>query len=186
VIDPTAIVDEGAVIGEGTLIWHFAHVMRGVRIGRDCVLGQNVFVGEGVLIGDRVKIQNNVSVYAGVRVENEVFVGPSAVFTNVGRPRSMRPRGGAFDQTLVRRGATIGANSTIICGTTIGCFAMVGAGAVVTRDVPDHALVTGVPAVVTGWVCECGASLALDGGDTAACRDCGLGFARDGDRVRRA
>jgi UDP-2-acetamido-3-amino-2,3-dideoxy-glucuronate N-acetyltransferase len=150
-IHPTAVIDEGAIIGEGTKVWHFSHVMPGARIGRDCVLGQNVFVGANVVIGHRVHIQNNVSVYEGVTLEDEVFCGPSCVFTNVKNPRVEFPQKD-FARTLVRRGATIGANATIVCGVTIGRWAFIGAGAVVTADVPDYALITGCPGRRTGWV----------------------------------
>jgi UDP-2-acetamido-3-amino-2,3-dideoxy-glucuronate N-acetyltransferase len=160
-IDPTAIVDSDARIGEGTRIWHFSHVCAGASIGANCVLGQNVFVGNDVVIGDRVKIQNNVSLYDGVRLEDEVFCGPSVVFTNVINPRAAIPRKDAFLPTLVRRGASLGANATIVCGVTIGRYAFVGAGAVVTRDVPDHALVVGVAARQIGWVTEAGDRLPL-------------------------
>lgn len=160
-VHESAYVDEPCKIGEGTKIWHFCHVMVGAKIGRECVLGQNVMVASGVLIGDRVKIQNNVSVYAGVTMEDEVFVGPSVVFTNVLTPRAHIPRKHEFRQTLVRRGATIGANATIVCGVTIGQFALVGAGAVVTGDIPEFALAYGNPARVQGWVCQCGVRLSL-------------------------
>jgi len=151
-LHPSSFVDEGAVIGKGTKIWHFSHVMSGARIGEYCVLGQNVFVGRNVVIGNRVKIQNNVSVYEGVILEDEVFCGPSMVFTNVINPRSEIERKTEFKTTLVKRGATLGANCTIVCGVTIGRYAFVGAGAVVTKDVPDYALVVGVPARQVGWM----------------------------------
>jgi len=151
-LHPSSFVDEGAVIGKGTKIWHFSHVMSGARIGENCVLGQNVFVGRNVVIGNRVKIQNNVSVYEGVILEDEVFCGPSMVFTNVINPRSEIERKTEFKTTLVKRGATLGANCTIVCGVTIGRYAFVGAGAVVTKDVPDYALVVGVPARQVGWM----------------------------------
>lgn len=152
-IHATATVDEGVVLGDGTKVWHYAHVSSGARIGRDCVLGQNVFVAPGVVIGDRVRIQNNVSVYAGVTLEDDVFCGPSCVFTNVRNPRVEVPRGGRFDQTLVRRGATIGANATIVCGGVIGRHAFIAAGAVVAAgNVPDYALMIGVPARRAGWM----------------------------------
>src|SRR5690625_2252029 len=155
-IDPTAVVDRGAAIGDGTRIWHFSHVCAGAVIGADCVLGQNVFVGNDVRIGSRVKIQNNVSVYDGVTLEDEVFCGPSVVFTNVINPRAAIPRKDAYRRTLVQRGATLGANATIICGVTIGRYAFIAAGAVVTRDVPDHALMAGVPARHIGWMTVAG------------------------------
>ena len=177
VIHPTAVIDDGAVIGGGTQVWHFSHVMSRARIGRGCRLGQNVFVGRGVRIGNRVKIQNNVSVYSGVTLEDDVFCGPSAVFTNVKDPRSAFPKDPAegFVETRVGRGATIGANATIVCGLTIGEHAFIGAGAVVTKDVPAYGLVYGNPAVLKGWVCACGARLPANGrgtgpGRCAACR----------------
>jgi len=159
----SAYVDQPCEIGAGTKIWHFCHVMAGARIGRDCVLGQNVMVATGVTIGDRVKIQNNVSVYTGVTVEDEVFVGPSVVFTNVLTPRAHISRKHEFQRTLVRRGANLGANATIVCGVVIGRYAFVGAGAVVTADLPDFSLVYGSPARVRGWVCQCGLRLPLGG-----------------------
>ena len=182
VAHPSAVIDPGAVIGAGTRIWHWSHVMTGARIGRGCSLGQNVFVGAGVVIGDRVKIQNNVSVYEGVVLEDDVFCGPSMVFTNVVNPRSHVPRKHELRLTMVRRGATIGANATVICGYTIGPYAFVGAGAVVTRDVPDHALVVGVPARVVGWMCRCGLRLTFRA-MRAECGGCGGRYARRGRRV---
>ena len=158
-VHPTAIVEEPARIGAGTKIWHFSHVMAGADIGSECVLGQNVFVASSVKIGDHVKIQNNVSLYDGVELEADVFCGPSVVFTNVTNPRSFVSRRKEFKKTLVQRGATLGANATILCGLTIGCYALVGAGSVVTRDVPGHALVYGNPARLKGWICRCGTKL---------------------------
>jgi UDP-2-acetamido-3-amino-2,3-dideoxy-glucuronate N-acetyltransferase len=155
-IHETAIVDDGAVIGAGSKLWHWVHVCGGARIGAECSLGQNVYVGNRVAIGNGVRIQNNVSVYDGVTLEDDVFCGPSMVFTNVYNPRAHVPRKDEFRDTLVRCGATLGANSTIVCGVTIGEYAFVGAGAVVTRDVPPHALVAGVPARRTGWVSHAG------------------------------
>jgi len=176
-VHPTAVVDDPGAIGAGTRIWHFCHVMAGARIGSGCVLGQNVFVAAGARIGDGVKVQNNVSVYEGVELEDGVFVGPSAVFTNVSTPRAEVSRRGAFERTLVRRGATVGANATVVCGNTVGAHAFVGAGAVVTGDVPDHALVVGVPAARIGWMCACGARL----GDDLVCPECEARYAeRDG------
>jgi UDP-2-acetamido-3-amino-2,3-dideoxy-glucuronate N-acetyltransferase len=156
----SSYVDEGAVVGEGTKIWHFSHIMAGARIGRGCNIGQNVVISPDVVIGDNVKIQNNVSIYTGVVLEDDVFCGPSMVFTNVATPRSHVSRKHEYQQTVVKRGATLGANSTIICGHDVGRYAFVGAGAVVTRDVPDFALVVGNPARVTGWMCQCGIKLA--------------------------
>ena len=161
-VHPSAIVDAGAEVGEGTRIWHFCHVYGGARIGARCVLGQNVMVANGVVVGDGTKIQNNVSLYAGVTLEEDVFCGPSAVFTNVTTPRAFVERKSEFRPTLVRRGATIGANATILCGVTIGRYAMVGAGAVVTRDALDHALIVGVPARRVGWVSVRGERLGPD------------------------
>jgi UDP-2-acetamido-3-amino-2,3-dideoxy-glucuronate N-acetyltransferase len=168
---PTAIVDEGAQIGEGTRIWHWVHVCGGARIGSRCSLGQNVFVGNNVVIGSNVKIQNNVSVYDDVTLEDDVFCGPSMVFTNVYNPRAAIVRKAEYRPTLVRRGATLGANCTIVCGVTIGQYAFVGAGAVVTTDVPDFALVVGVPARQIGWMSRFGEQLDLpvDGNAAAKC-----------------
>jgi len=184
-VHPTATVDAGAQIGAGTRIWHYAHVMSDTKIGRKCILGQNVFVARQVAIGDGVKIQNNVSVYEGVELEDYVFCGPSMVFTNVINPRSEIERKSEFRRTLVRRGATLGANCTIICGVTIGRYALVGAGAVVTKDVPDYALVVGVPARRVGWMCECGEKLQFDDGQ-ARCAACGKQYLQGADnRVER-
>ena len=158
----SAVVDDGAIIGAGTRIWHFSHVSSGARIGKDCVLGQNVYVAPTVVIGDGVKIQNNVSLYEGVTLEDDVFCGPSMVFTNVLYPRAHVNRRAEFLPTLIRQGATIGANATIVCGNTVGRYAMVGAGAVVTRDVPDFALVVGAPAQRIGWVSRSGDRLKAD------------------------
>lgn len=162
-VHPTAIVERPVKIGHGTKIWHFSHVMAGAEIGTGCILGQNVFVASTAKIGDRVKIQNNVSVYDGVELEADVFCGPSVVFTNVINPRSFISRKQEFKKTLVRRGATLGANATILCGLTIGCYALIGAGSVVTRDVPDYALVYGNPARLKGWICQCGMKLKRKG-----------------------
>ena len=151
-IHPSAWLDEPCEIGAGTKIWHFCHVMEGARIGERCVLWQNVFVGSGVIIGDNVKIQNNVSLYTGVELEDDVFCGPSSVFTNVLNPRSEIVRRNQYQRTLVRRGATIGANATVVCGITIGRYAFIGAGALVRDDVPDYALMVGVPAAIKGWM----------------------------------
>ena len=171
-IHPTAIVDEGARIGEGTRVWHWVHVCAGARIGERCVLGQNVYVGNDVAIGDNVRIQNNVSVYDAVTLEDDVFCGPSMVFTNVYNPRSAVSRKSDYRRTLVRRGASIGANATVVCGHTIGEYAFVGAGAVVNRDVEPYALVVGVPARRIGWMCRCGERLPAGAGavQCAACK----------------
>jgi UDP-2-acetamido-3-amino-2,3-dideoxy-glucuronate N-acetyltransferase len=180
--DPTAVVDEPCEIGEGTKIWHFSHVMANSSIGRKCVLGQNVNVASGVRIGDNVKIQNNVSLYTGVELEDDVFCGPSMVFTNVMTPRSHVNRKSAYQRTLVKRGASLGANSTIVCGVTIGEYAFVGAGAVVTHDVRDHALVVGVPARQIGWVCRCGVSVDLSDG-VGSCEECASAYSVIGDAL---
>jgi UDP-2-acetamido-3-amino-2,3-dideoxy-glucuronate N-acetyltransferase len=171
-------LDEGCEIGAGTRIWHFSHIMAGARIGRACNIGQNVVISPGVVVGDNVKIQNNVSVYTGVVLEDDVFCGPSMVFTNVINPRSHVPRKDEYRRTLVQRGASLGANSTIVCGCTIGPYALVGAGAVITRDVPAYALVVGNPGRVAGWVCECGVTLTHDaaGSGDMSCRACGLRY----------
>lgn len=169
VIHQSAIVDEGAIVGDGTSVWHFTHVCGGARIGSGCSLGQNVFVANDVMIGNNVKIQNNVSVYDAVTIEDDVFCGPSMVFTNVYNPRSTVSRKSEYRKTIVRRGATLGANSTIVCGATVGAYAFVAAGAVVNRDVPDFALVAGVPARHVGWMSRHGErlNLPLEGnGDT--------------------
>jgi UDP-2-acetamido-3-amino-2,3-dideoxy-glucuronate N-acetyltransferase len=176
----TAIVDEGATIGAGTRVWHWVHVCAGARVGAGCVLGQNVYIGNRVVIGDNVRIQNNVSVYDAVTLEDDVFCGPSMVFTNVINPRSAVSRKDEYQRTLVRRGATIGANATVICGHTIGAYAFVGAGAVVTRDVADHALVAGVPARRVGWMCRCGEKLPALAG-AVACPSCGARYQVQGE-----
>ena len=160
-IHASAIVDDGAVLGEGTRVWHFSHVCGGARVGRDCSIGQNVFIANDVVIGDNVKIQNNVSIYDAVTIESDVFCGPSMVFTNVYNPRAAVSRKSEYRKTLVRRGATVGANSTIVCGTTIGEYAFVAAGAVIIRDVPSFALMAGVPARQIGWSSRYGERLDL-------------------------
>jgi UDP-2-acetamido-3-amino-2,3-dideoxy-glucuronate N-acetyltransferase len=169
-IHPTAIIDDGATIGADTRIWHWVHVCGGAKIGSRCALGQNVFVGNDVVIGDNVRIQNNVSVYDAVRIEDDVFCGPSMVFTNVHNPRAAVSRKAEYRQTVVKRGATLGANCTIVCGATIGAHAFVGAGAVVTRDVKPYALMAGVPAQRIGWMCECGTRLPGLGSVSCTCR----------------
>lgn len=167
-----AAVDKNAIVGKDTKIWHFSHIMKGARIGKNCKLGQNVFVAEGVKIGNDVKIQNNVSVYSGVILEDAVFCGPSTVFTNVKMPRSLYPVNKQYTKTLVKKGATIGANATIICGITIGKYAFVGAGSVVTKDVPAFSLVYGNPAKIHGWVCRCGRQLQKSGKRSYLCKKC--------------
>ena len=158
-VHESSYVDAGALVGDGSAIWHFCHVQSGARIGRDCVLGQNVNVGPGAIVGNAVRIQNNVSVYEGVELEDNVFCGPSCVFTNVVTPRAHFPVHGVYAKTLIKEGASLGANSTVVCGHTVGRSALIAAGAVVTKDVQDYALMAGVPARRIGWVCECGARL---------------------------
>ncbi|MFC2004921.1 Gfo/Idh/MocA family oxidoreductase [Chloroflexota bacterium] len=171
-VHETSIVEMPVSIGGKTKIWHFSHVMPRVTIGHNCNIGQNVFIGANVNIGNNVKIQNNVSVYDGVTIEDEVFCGPSCVFTNDKRPRSAYSKNGVFDKTLVKRGSTIGANATIVCGTTIGKYSFVGAGSLVTKDVPDYSLVYGNPARIQGWTCQCGTSISFNGNDSARCPSC--------------
>jgi len=182
-IHPTAIVDEGASIGDGSRVWHWVHVCGGARIGKGCSLGQNVFVGNDVVIGNNVKIQNNVSVYDAVRLEDDVFCGPSMVFTNVYNPRSSITRKDEYRQTTVRKGATLGANSTIVCGVTIGEHAFVAAGAVVNRDVAPFALMGGVPAKRLGWMCLCGVRLPAET-SRVACTTCAREYDIDAERCR--
>ena len=182
-------IDDGCVIGDDTRIWHFSHVMPGARIGARCNIGQNVVISPDVVIGDNVKIQNNVSVYTGVILEDDVFCGPSMVFTNVINPRSHVSRKDEYRQTLVKRGASLGANSTIVCGHTGGAYAFVGAGTVVTKDVPDYALVVGNPGRVTGWMCQCGIKLAPGSKPPASstCAACGTAYRTEADgRMARA
>ena len=185
-VHPSAIVDEGAIIGEGSRVWHFAHICGKARIGRNCSFGQNVFVGNDVSIGDNVKVQNNVSVYDAVTLEDDVFCGPSMVFTNVYNPRSAVTRKDEYRRTLVRQGATLGANSTIVCGTTVGRYAFVGAGAVINRDVPDFALMAGVPARQIGWMSRFGdrIDLPLSGSGEYICPHTGDRYVLDGAVVR--
>ena len=179
-VHESSYVDADVTIGEGTKIWHFSHILAGSRIGKRCNLGQNVMVGPNVRLGDNVKVQNNVSIYEGVELEDDVFCGPSMVFTNVINPRSHVPRRHEYRRTLVKRGATLGANCTVVCGVTIGAYAFVGAGAVVTRSVPDHALVTGNPARQRGWMCVCGEKIRF-AGPVAVCGVCASNYElRDG------
>lgn len=182
-VHESSYVDEGCQIGEGTKIWHFSHVMAGATIGRGCNIGQNVVVSPQVVIGDNVKIQNNVSIYTGVVLEDDVFCGPSMVFTNVVNPRSHVSRKDEYRQTVVKRGATLGANATIVCGHTIGRFAFIGAGTVVTKDVPDYALVVGNPGRIAGWMCACGVKLASGSQPpvSATCKSCGTRYRAGGD-----
>jgi UDP-2-acetamido-3-amino-2,3-dideoxy-glucuronate N-acetyltransferase len=181
-VHESSYVDEGAEIGAGTKIWHFCHVMPRARIGERCNIGQNVLVSTGVTLGNNVKIQNNVSLYTGVIVEDDAFLGPSMVFTNVINPRSHVNRKEEYKKTLVQKGASIGANATIVCGVTLGRYCFVGAGSVVTRDVPDYALVYGSPARVRGWMCQCGEQLKFEN-DRAVCEVCGDKYQKEDQTV---
>lgn len=188
-VHESSYVDEGAEIGAGTKIWHFCHVMPRAQIGELCNIGQNVLVSSDVKIGRNVKIQNNVSLYTGVIIEDDVFLGPSMVFTNVMNPRSHVSRKDEYQETMVKRGASIGANATIVCGTTIGRYAFIGAGSVVTRDVPDYALVHGNPARVRDWMCQCGIKLdfTIQGGEErSTCKSCGNRYMKADDKVTPA
>ena len=180
-VHESSYVDDGVTIGEGTKVWHFCHIQKGAVIGRNCSLGQNVNVANNVRIGNGVRIQNNVSIYEGVELEDNVFCGPSCVFTNVSTPRAHFPVHGAYARTLVREGASLGANSTIVCGHIVGRSAMIAAGAVVSRDVKDYALMAGVPARQIGWVCECGLRL----GGSLAC-SCGRKYRLVGENLEKA
>ena len=186
-VHETSFVDDGAQVGKGTKIWHFSHISKGAEIGEDCVIGQNVFISSDVKIGKGVKIQNNVSIYDKVVLEDYVFCGPSCVFTNVFNPRSEFPRDREteFRKTLLRRGSSLGANSTVVCGNTIGRSAFVGAGAVVTKDIPDYALVYGNPARVKGWICECGDNLDFEK-DKTECSKCGRSYSLNQDKVEKS
>lgn len=175
----SAVIDVGAVIGEGTRIWHFSHIMPEALIGKNCTIGQNVFIANKVVIGNNVKIQNNVSLYTGVICEDDVFLGPSVVFTNVINPRSHVNRKNEYMQTLIKTGATIGANATILCGNTLGRYSFVGAGAVVTKDVADYALVVGNPARQIGWMSEYGEQLEFDENGYATCKQSGINYYND-------
>lgn len=166
---PSAVIDPGATIGKGTQIWHFTHIMPGAVIGDNCIIGQNVFIGDDVVLGNGVKVQNNVSIYTGIVIEDDVFLGPSVVLTNVNNPRANIERKDEFRRTIIKRGATIGANATIVCGHTLGAWSFIGAGAVVTRDVPDFALMTGNPARINGWMSRGGHKLLFDSDDQAFC-----------------
>jgi len=184
-VHESSYVDEGAKIGKGTKIWHFSHIMPGARIGERVSIGQNVNVGAKAVIGNGCKIQNNISVYDDVELEDDVFAGPSMVFTNVYNPRAFIVRKHEYRKTLVRRGATIGANATVVCGTTIGRYAFIGAGAVVNADVPDFALMVGVPAKQKGWMCKCAVKLAFVN-NKAACEACGEKYVLEHGVVREA
>jgi UDP-2-acetamido-3-amino-2,3-dideoxy-glucuronate N-acetyltransferase len=189
-VHESSYVDSPCTIGVGTRIWHFCNIMKDCVIGENCTIGQNVMIAPASRIGDNVKIQNNVSVYTGVVLEDDVFCGPSVVFTNVINPRSHVSRKNEYQETRVKRGATIGANATIVCGITLGQYAFVGAGAVVTRDLPDYALAHGNPARVHGWVCVCGCKLQLgikqQECETSRCVSCGVTYARNGLHVRQS
>lgn len=179
-VHPSSYVDDDVAIGDGTKIWHFCHVQKGASLGRNCSLGQNVNIGNKVKVGNGVRIQNNVSVYEGVEIEDNVFCGPSCVFTNVTTPRAHFPVHGVYAKTLIKEGASLGANCTVVCGHTVGRSALVAAGAVVTKDVKDYALMAGVPARRIGWVCECGHRL----GDNLEC-GCGRKYRLDGDNLKK-
>ncbi|ABR49573.1 hexapeptide transferase family protein [Alkaliphilus metalliredigens QYMF] len=181
-VHESSFIDQPCEIGENTKIWHFSHIMSNAVIGKDCIIAQNVFIASGVILGDYVKVQNNVSIYFGVICEDEVFLGPSMVFTNVINPRSFIERKDEFKQTVVKRGASIGANTTIICGNTIGRYTLVGAGSVVTKDTPDFSFVYGVPAKQTGWVCKCSEKLVFEN-KLARCTSCGSEYEMTGDTV---
>ncbi len=185
---PSAVIDQPCRIGKGTKIWHFTHIMKDCEIGERCNIGQNVVVSPQCRVGNNVKIQNNVSIYTGVILEDDVFCGPSMVFTNVINPRSHIERKAEYKETLVRRGASIGANATIVCGVTLGAYCFVGAGAVITRDVPDYGIVYGNPGRLRGWACYCGVGLEMGLGagesEDGACSACGRKYHRDGHAVR--
>lgn len=182
-VHPTAVVDEPAEIGRGTQVWHFSHIMTGAKLGENCNIGQNVFIGSGAVLGSNIKVQNNVSIYDGVVLEDGVFCGPSMVFTNVFNPRSFISRRKEFRKTLVRKGATIGANVTVVCGYTIGQYAFIGAATVVTKDVPDYGLVYGNPGRVRGWVCQCAVEIFFRNGK-ALCEACGKRYQKDRSGVK--
>lgn len=182
---PTSVIDEGCSIGEGTKIWHFSHIMNGCRIGRNCNIGQNVVISPDVVLGSNVKVQNNVSLYTGVTCGDDVFLGPSCVFTNVINPRSAVNRRGSYLKTHVGSGASIGANATIVCGHDIGEFAFIGAGAVVTKDVPPYALIVGNPGRQIGWMSEFGHRLEFDGSNQAVCPESGQTYVIDNNSVKR-
>ena len=180
---PTAVIDEPVEIGEGTKIWHFSHIVSGAKIGKNCNVGQNVFIDSGAILGNNIKVQNNVSIYSGVILEDDVFCGPSMVFTNVFNPRSFISRKKEFRKTLVGKGATIGANATIVCGNTIGQYAFIGASSVVTRDIPNYGLVYGNPGKVKGWVCQCAVEIVFRSG-RAKCQACGKKYRKNRTGVK--
>lgn len=182
---PTAVIDEGAVIGAGTKIWHFSHISAGVRIGERCVFGQNTFVADGAVVGSNVKVQNNVSIYTGTVIEDDVFLGPSCVLTNVTNPRSQINRHSLYEKTLIRRGATIGANATVVCGVTLGRYCFIAAGAVVTKDVPDYALIRGVPGRQVGWMSRHGHVLEADTKGELRCPESGYRYKEVAPNVLR-
>ncbi|SNR85245.1 UDP-2-acetamido-3-amino-2,3-dideoxy-glucuronate N-acetyltransferase [Anaerovirgula multivorans] len=181
-VHESSFIDQPCKIGENTKIWHFSHIMSNVKIGKNCIIAQNVFIAPGVILGDSVKVQNNVSIYAGVICEDEVFLGPSMVFTNVINPRSFIERKDEYRETLVKRGASIGANATIVCGNTIGRYAFIGAGSVVTKDIPDFSFVYGVPAKQMGWVCRCSEKLVFKN-RFAKCASCGYEYEMTEDNI---
>jgi UDP-2-acetamido-3-amino-2,3-dideoxy-glucuronate N-acetyltransferase len=182
---PTAVIDEGCIIGEGTKIWHFSHIMPGAVIGKNCNLGQNVVVSPKVVLGNNVRVQNNVSIYEGVICEDDVFLGPSMVLTNVINPRSAVSRKNEYKTTLIKKGASIGANATIVCGNTIGEYAFIGAGTVITKDVLPYALMVGNPGRQTGWMSEHGHKLIFDEKGIAICKESGQMYAKDGNAVKK-
>jgi len=184
-IHPSSYMDEPCQIGQGTKIWHFSHIMKNSKIGENCNIGQNVVISPGVIIGNNVKIQNNISVYTGVICEDDVFLGPSCVFTNVINPRSFIERKDEYKQTLVKKGASIGANATVVCGCTIGKYALIGAGSVVTKDVPDFTMVYGVPAKFASFVCKCAQKLDFEE-NKAICPQCNTGYIIDSGIVRES
>lgn len=184
-VHETAVIDEGCTIGRGTKVWHFSHLMPGCVLGDRCNIGQNVVISPGVVLGNNVKVQNNVSIYTGVSCEDDVFLGPSMVFTNIVNPRSAVIRRDSYVETVVEKGASIGANATIICGNTIGKYALIGAGAVVTKDVPDYALVVGNPGRQIGWVSEYGHRLEFDESGTAICKESNQAYRLSDEIVRR-
>lgn len=183
-IHPSAVVDEGAVIGDGTAIWHFSHVCAGAVIGKSCSLGQNVLVADNAFLGNNVKVQNNVAIYGGVVVEEDVFLGPSCVLTNVTNPRSQVSRKSLYEKTLIKRGATIGANATIVCGITLGCYCFIGAAAVVTKDIPDYGLVLGNPGKLSGYMSRHGHKLTFNRSDRATCPESKFIYEKEDDQVR--